>query len=82
LPLPKGFSTADLLTEKARAKWRNGSGTWQAHNPHPPILVDDGRNNPHDTIGVLGIDASGTIGARVFDVGPGVQTSPPVATRR
>src|SRR5882724_10859580 len=59
----EGFIPAELLTEAARAKWEEWKRTGLPHNPHPPLRVDGGQNLPHDTIGVLGIDASGTIGA-------------------
>jgi L-asparaginase/N4-(beta-N-acetylglucosaminyl)-L-asparaginase len=63
----EGFATAQLLTEPARARWqewkRTGQSSIDPHAYNPPLLVDDGRNPPHDTIGVLAIDASGAIGA-------------------
>jgi len=54
----EGFRQAELLTPAARAKWEE----WK-RNPQTPKLVDSGQNPPHDTIGVLAIDAGGTIGA-------------------
>jgi L-asparaginase/N4-(beta-N-acetylglucosaminyl)-L-asparaginase len=63
----EGFAPAQLLTEPARARWEEWKRTGQtALDPHaykPPLLVDGDRNPPHDTIGVLAIDASGAIGA-------------------
>jgi N4-(beta-N-acetylglucosaminyl)-L-asparaginase len=65
----EGFKTAQLLTEPGRAKWEEWKRTGQsiadphAYKPPPPLLVDGDRNPPHDTIGVLAIDAGGAIGA-------------------
>jgi N4-(beta-N-acetylglucosaminyl)-L-asparaginase len=59
----EGFETANLLTDSARAKWEEWKRTGIGHDPHPNFKVDGGLNPPHDTIGVLCIDAGGTIGA-------------------
>ncbi|MDB5322398.1 MAG: L-asparaginase [Phycisphaerales bacterium] len=63
----EGFAPAQLLTEAARARWeewkRTGQSVADPHAYKPPLLVDGDRNPPHDTIGVLAIDASGAIGA-------------------
>lgn len=63
----EGFKPVQLLTEPARAKWeewrRTGQSIADPHAYRPPVLVDGDRNPPHDTIGVLAIDASGAIGA-------------------
>jgi L-asparaginase/N4-(beta-N-acetylglucosaminyl)-L-asparaginase len=62
-----GFKPAQLLSEAARAKWaewkRTGESIADPHAYRPPVLVDGERNPPHDTIGVLAIDAGGAIGA-------------------
>jgi len=58
----EGFAPAQLLTEKARAKWEEWRRTGTPYYQHP-VLVDGGGNKPHDTIGVLAIDGSGAIGA-------------------
>lgn len=81
----QGFATAELLTEAARAKWEEWKRTGKPHDPHPPVLVDGGQNPPHDTIGVLALDASGTIGAacstsgRAFKLPGRVGDSPLIA---
>jgi L-asparaginase/N4-(beta-N-acetylglucosaminyl)-L-asparaginase len=55
----QGFTPANLLTENARRKWDEWKANGVAYDPHPkPLNKDD-----HDTLGVVGIDASGTIGA-------------------
>ncbi len=63
----EGFRPAQLLTDAARARWEEwtltGQNTADPHAYKPPLLVDNDRNPPHDTIGVLAIDASGAIGA-------------------
>lgn len=59
----QGFATAQLLTPAARAKWEEWKRTGQPHDAHQRVKVDGGENPPHDTIGVLCIDASGAIGA-------------------
>lgn len=59
----EGFAPAELLTPVARAKWEEWKRTGVGHDPHPDFRVDGGVNPPHDTIGVLCIDAGGTIGA-------------------
>ena len=58
----EGFAPAQLLTDKARAKWEEWKRTGTPYYQHP-VVVDGGRNKPHDTIGVLAIDGSGAIGA-------------------
>jgi N4-(beta-N-acetylglucosaminyl)-L-asparaginase len=81
----QGFAPAQLLTPAARAKWEEWKRTGQPHDPHPPIKVDGGQNPPHDTIGVLCIDAGGTIGAacstsgRAFKLPGRVGDSPLIA---
>jgi L-asparaginase/N4-(beta-N-acetylglucosaminyl)-L-asparaginase len=63
----EGFATANLLSDAARAKWeewkRSGQSPADPHAYRPPLRVDGDRNPPHDTIGVLCLDASGAIGA-------------------
>jgi L-asparaginase/N4-(beta-N-acetylglucosaminyl)-L-asparaginase len=60
----QGFEPAELLTERSRKKWEQ----WKASGAHPDFHVGERAarvdpNATHDTLGVLGIDASGTIGA-------------------
>jgi N4-(beta-N-acetylglucosaminyl)-L-asparaginase len=60
----QGFARAKLLSDAARAKWEQWKSTGQTPQIHTyEPRVDGGRNLPHDTIGVLAIDASGNIGA-------------------
>jgi L-asparaginase/N4-(beta-N-acetylglucosaminyl)-L-asparaginase len=96
----QGFKPATLLTETAVKKWRQWKTTGQPHNPHPdfhvgerPATIDPDKT--HDTLGVLGIDASGNIGVacttsgrafklpgRVGDsplIGPGLYCDPTAA---
>jgi N4-(beta-N-acetylglucosaminyl)-L-asparaginase len=95
-----GFKPSNLLTEAARKKWQQWKATGQAHDPHldfhvgeRPATIDP--NKTHDTLGVLGIDASGNIGVacttsgrafklpgRVGDsplIGPGLYCDPDAA---
>lgn len=68
----EGFAPAQLLTESAKKKWQK----WRAQQ----AKVDS-----HDTLGVVGIDASGTIGAacttsgRAFKLPGRVGDSPLIA---
>ena len=96
----QGFKTANLLTEAAGKKWE----AWKSSGEHKDFhigerpatsdrVVDPNKN--HDTLGVLGIDASGNIGVacttsgrafklpgRVGDsplIGPGLYCDPAIA---
>jgi N4-(beta-N-acetylglucosaminyl)-L-asparaginase len=81
----QGFPTAYLLTDAARAKWEDWKHKSSAHDSQPPLRVDRGENPPHDTIGVLCLDAGGTIGAacstsgRAFKLPGRVGDSPLIA---
>jgi isoaspartyl peptidase/L-asparaginase-like protein (Ntn-hydrolase superfamily) len=60
----QGFAEAPLLTDAARAKWE----AWRATGAHKDFHVGERAaaidpDDTHDTLGVVGIDASGTIGA-------------------
>jgi N4-(beta-N-acetylglucosaminyl)-L-asparaginase len=85
----EGFQTVDLLTEAARGKWEAWRATGQFKDFHVGEVDES-----HDTIGVLGLDAGGTIGVacstsgrayklpgRVGDsplIGPGLYCDPAV----
>jgi L-asparaginase/N4-(beta-N-acetylglucosaminyl)-L-asparaginase len=60
----QGFKPAELLTDAARKKWEQWKTTGQHRDFHigeRAARVDP--NKSHDTLGVVGIDASGIIGA-------------------
>jgi L-asparaginase/N4-(beta-N-acetylglucosaminyl)-L-asparaginase len=58
----QGFKQTNLLTEAARKKWEK----WKTSGEHKDFHIGErtaaNPNKSHDTLGVLGIDASGTIG--------------------
>jgi L-asparaginase/N4-(beta-N-acetylglucosaminyl)-L-asparaginase len=59
----QGFKPANLLTEHARKKWEHWKATGAHKDFHAgerPAAVDP--NKTHDTLGVVGIDASGALG--------------------
>lgn len=90
----EGFQMASLLTEAARVKWE----AWRATGEYKDFHVGErdvvGPDDSHDTIGVLGLDASGAVGVacstsgrayklpgRVGDsplIGPGLYCEPAV----
>jgi L-asparaginase/N4-(beta-N-acetylglucosaminyl)-L-asparaginase len=53
----EGFKPAQLLSERARAKWEQ----WKQSGEYRDFHVGE-KDESHDTIGVLGLDASGVIG--------------------
>jgi N4-(beta-N-acetylglucosaminyl)-L-asparaginase len=53
----EGFKPAQLLTQRAKQKWED----WKRSGEYRDFHVGE-KDDSHDTIGVLGIDASGAIG--------------------
>ena len=76
----EGFATGKAADGGARAKWE----AWRTSQKIAEMKVDGGQDPPHDTIGVLGLDAGGPRGAcstsgRAFKLPGRVGDSPLIA---
>jgi isoaspartyl peptidase/L-asparaginase-like protein (Ntn-hydrolase superfamily) len=62
LALEHGFKRTDLLTEESRREWEAWRATGKPIDSHPPVPnIEEREQKNHDTIGVLALDAHGTL---------------------
>jgi isoaspartyl peptidase/L-asparaginase-like protein (Ntn-hydrolase superfamily) len=61
--LEQGLEPTDLLTDEARRQWEEWRATGQVQPAHPAPIpnIEEKPHGSHDTIGVLALDARGTL---------------------